>query len=282
MFDIDKLLGEISPEAPCGPDLEYDREFIDLERAAAGKPERAVGSTVIPAEEPSWADVHKRAVALFGRTKDLRVFTHLVKSAVRLDGLGGLAASLTLLEGLLERHWDNVHPRLDAEAGNDPTARMNAISTLADWDAMVKPVRELPLLYDREIGPFSFRDFEVTRGAEPAPPGLDKAKLPRVSDIEGAFAHADLAELQALAAVLGRSAEALAGINATLAERVGSGAAPNLDALVAVIGGVSQLVSSRLALRGESSTGGAEATADPTAQPSATANTAAAGSSYPR
>ena len=39
-IDVEKLLGEISGEAPCGDDLEYDSAFSELERAAQGKPEQ--------------------------------------------------------------------------------------------------------------------------------------------------------------------------------------------------------------------------------------------------
>ena len=37
-IDIDKLLNDISPDEPCGPDLEYDAEFIALMQDAEGKP----------------------------------------------------------------------------------------------------------------------------------------------------------------------------------------------------------------------------------------------------
>ena len=49
-FDMDALLAEISPDQPCGEDLEYDPTFGDLERAARGKTEQSMGDSVIPGE----------------------------------------------------------------------------------------------------------------------------------------------------------------------------------------------------------------------------------------
>ena len=54
-------LQAVSADAPCGPNLEYDQEFLALEQAARGKEEQQYGDTVIPAEEPDWVDVIDKA-----------------------------------------------------------------------------------------------------------------------------------------------------------------------------------------------------------------------------
>ena len=47
-IDIDQLLKEISPEAPCGEkDLEYDPEFILLEEDIKGTPEVEIGGKIV-------------------------------------------------------------------------------------------------------------------------------------------------------------------------------------------------------------------------------------------
>jgi type VI secretion system protein ImpA len=45
-------LTDLDPDAPAGPNLEFDAAFGELERAAQGKPEQQYGGTIIPAEEP--------------------------------------------------------------------------------------------------------------------------------------------------------------------------------------------------------------------------------------
>src|SRR5947207_2381665 len=126
-IDVDALLGPTSADPPCGPDLEYDRDFVELERMAQGKPERQLGEVVTPAEPPEWKQVGQQARALMGRTKDLRVAAHLTKALLRTAGLAGFADGMHLVRGLIERYWDGVHPRLDPD-DNDPTMRVNALA----------------------------------------------------------------------------------------------------------------------------------------------------------
>ena len=91
VLDVDQLLAPVSPDAPCGENLEYDADYAAMEQAAAGKPEQQFGSTTIPGEEPDWKEVRSKALDLFSRTKDLRASMYLVRSATWMDGLPGLA-----------------------------------------------------------------------------------------------------------------------------------------------------------------------------------------------
>ena len=51
----------IAGEDPCGPNLEYDAQFAALERAAVGKPEQQIGTTIVKAEDPDWPLVEREA-----------------------------------------------------------------------------------------------------------------------------------------------------------------------------------------------------------------------------
>src|SRR5690606_12113937 len=93
-FDTDSLLAPISDDAPCGENLEYDPAFGELERAAQGTPERVMGDEVKPAEPPDWNDVLDKSLALFARTKDLRVAVYVLQAALRTRGLPAFASSL--------------------------------------------------------------------------------------------------------------------------------------------------------------------------------------------
>ncbi len=108
MLDVPVLLAAVSPDSPCGDDLEYDAAFLELERIAQGQPERQMGDAVLPAEPPEWPRVRALASELFGRSKDLRVANLLLQSNVALDGLDGLADGLLLVRELLGQYWDGV------------------------------------------------------------------------------------------------------------------------------------------------------------------------------
>ena len=76
LAQIEALLAPISPDDPCGANLEYgDAAFTAFERAAQARPEQQIGSTIIPAEEPDWKAVGHRAVELLARTKDCLLYT---------------------------------------------------------------------------------------------------------------------------------------------------------------------------------------------------------------
>jgi type VI secretion system protein ImpA len=135
-FDVESLLSPLAGDAPCGVDLEYDPAFLALQDAGSGRPEQQYGDTVIAAEEPDWPVVHESALQLATRTRDLRLAVWLTRSGARLDGWSGAVRGLQLVQGLLERHWDGVHPQLDASEGNDPTARLNALMPLVHAEGL--------------------------------------------------------------------------------------------------------------------------------------------------
>ena len=72
MIDFDRFVEPIAGDNACGPDCEYDNDFLALSQATAGKPEQQFGDTVIPAVDPDWREVDSLATAMLERTRDLR------------------------------------------------------------------------------------------------------------------------------------------------------------------------------------------------------------------
>ncbi|MBI5017328.1 MAG: type VI secretion system protein TssA [Deltaproteobacteria bacterium] len=246
-IDAEKLLEPISAEQPSGDDLEYDPAFAELERVAKGKLEQQFGDTIIPAEEPDWRDVQAKALDLLHRTKDLRVGVYLVRALVRTQGLEGLSDSLAVLRGFVEHNWDDVHPRLDPDDDNDPTVRVNTLAALSDADAVLRPVREAPLVSSRALGRFSLRDVQVATGALPAPPD---GRVPELATIDAAFTDTELADLQATARTVDAALEAASAIETQVSDRVGAGEGVNLGELTKLLKAARHVVTDRLARRG--------------------------------
>ena len=113
------------------------------------KPERQMGSEVLPAEEPNWRDVKQLATRLCSRSKDLRVAIPLCRALLHTDGLAAFAVGLQVVRGMIERFWPGLFPLLDADDNNDPTMRVNALLGLADAAGMLKSLREVPLVNGR-------------------------------------------------------------------------------------------------------------------------------------
>jgi type VI secretion system protein ImpA len=246
-IDRDALLRDVSTDAPSGPNLEYDAEFLEMSRAAAGKPAQEMGGQVIPGEEPDWKDVRNRCSTMFGRTKDLRVAVPLVRALLHTDGLPGLADGLGLVQALVKQHWATLHPQLDPDDHNDPTFRMNAVAGLADRDQMILPLRAMPIARSRRVGRFSLRDYEISNGTLPKPEGEPSADT---TTINAAFLDMDAPELQADSEAVTAAIESLKSLEGTLAEAVGSTASADFSVLRATLKSMHVLLQEQMSRRG--------------------------------
>lgn len=171
MMAIAALAAPFEDGLPCGANLEYDPQFLALEEAASGKPEVQYGSTITPAAAPDWKMVRELALALSGRTRDLRIAVCLTRALLELEGVPGLAAGLSLLAEMLSGQWEAVHPQLDADDGGDPTLRLNTLAVLVDAGGMLRQVRDMPLAQARAVGAVSLRDIELASSEDPAAEG---------------------------------------------------------------------------------------------------------------
>lgn len=249
IIDIDKLLEPVSGESPCGDDLEYDPEFGELERAAQGKPGHEMGEETIAPEPPDWTEVAEAASSLFGRTKDLRVATHLAHASLNLDGVGGLASGLDLINRLLHEYWDDLHPKLDEEDDNDPTLRMNSLMPLNGQDEFIANLQRTVLVSSKTLGRFSLRDIRLSSGEITLPEG-DDTPVPDPAHIDAAFLDCELEELTGNSEALDHCADTLADLEAYAREQVGTELAPDLGNLSSEINKVRGILREQLGRRG--------------------------------
>ena len=251
-LDLESLLAPLPGDAPCGPNLEYDPAFQALEEAAAGKPERQYDK-VYPAEPPDWPAVRELALGLAARTRDLRVAVWLARSGARVEGLGAALQGLQLLHGLIERHWEQVHPLLDANDDNDPTARLTALAPLTH-DAGLADLRAAGLTSAR--GSITVRDLELVFGNAEARPG---EPVPTRDGAAPAVAAAQ-AQIADLAAQMAQASDLALSIEKLLDAKLGAANSPDLAPLRKLLDGV--------VAAGQAAQGGAEAAA---AEPGAAA-----------
>ena len=246
-IDINAMLAEVSPEQPCGDNLEYDPAFSELELAARGKEEQTLGDATVPAEPPDWREVRDHASELLGRTRDLRLVVYLARALLNTDGLAGFSDGLSLLRGMLERHWECVHPQLDPEDNKDPTFRVNTIVTLCDRDATLHYLQAAPLVSSRALGSYGLRSLLMAKGELSPTDDEDAADL---ATIDAAFMDADIDELKTTAEALTRTSGDLAAVDAVLMEKLGATEAPDLDALSGMLKSMQAVMDEHLARRG--------------------------------
>ncbi|WP_295391343.1 type VI secretion system protein TssA [uncultured Thiodictyon sp.] len=264
MIDTASMLKAVSEDQPTGADLEYDPDFRALVEAATGTPERQMGDSVVPAQEPDWRRVMESSTALFGRSKDLRVAVLLTRALLGQQGLPGLQAGLELIHGLIVEFWDGLHPELDASDDNDPTARVNVLLELTDRDTLLAQLRTTPLIRSRVFGPVSCREVEVAEGkAQPAAgtQPLDAA------GIAGAFQDCELESLVAATAAAQAALVALRAIGDDLAARIDRSQLPSFDPLSEPLKHIHTLLQGHLRPRQPEGSDAAATDADDTPAP---------------
>ena len=94
------LSDPISAECPCGPDLEYDPEYLLLFTRAAPREEAQYGDFVSTPETINWAELERDACRLLTRPAALPY------PAGRCQGTGGGARAA----GNVVRHVPERHP----------------------------------------------------------------------------------------------------------------------------------------------------------------------------
>jgi len=228
-LDIEAFLTEVSPDAPCGEDLQYDNAFIALEQKAKGTPEQQIGDRIEPAQPPNWKEVRRDAIELLGRTRDLQLILYLIQALVHTDGQSGLRDGLALLEGTIGKFWPHLYPLLDPDDDNDPTQRVNILMGLCDFETILRPVALAPLIESRALGRFSLRDVQIATGK--LPPSGDGSSAPELATIKAAFMDAGAETLESTRQAVASSLESLKAIESFVTDQVGIGDAPNFTPL---------------------------------------------------
>ena len=166
VFDLAALMKPIKGESRTGESLRYEGTYDAVRKARSEDDEnlpRGIWETT--PKRANWAEVEKLCLtALRDRSKDLQLAIWLVEAAFMRHGLGGLADSLAVLNGLMENFWDDLHPHMPED---EPEFRAAPIEWLSDHLAV--RLRLMPLNRPREDSgrPFCLSDWQ--RGGRAGP-----------------------------------------------------------------------------------------------------------------
>ncbi len=226
--DIVGLMTPLSEEDPCGADLTYDPEFLELQRVAEGQPERVSGDETKPAEPPDWDDVASRATAILGRARDVRAAVLLTRAWLAEEGLEGMASGLELVLGLSTQFWDQVHPRADEDG--DLILRFNTLRTLTDEGFLLDALRHLTLVDGGATGRMSLRDVRIVSGKIKPTEDTPADEVPDRARLDSAVAAATPDDLQRGLEAARRCEAAASGIQ-NLVDEKAPGFGPDLKML---------------------------------------------------
>jgi type VI secretion system protein ImpA len=133
LLDFDQLLEPITPENPCGESLRWDPIWDELKQL------RKSGKDLVDSsgdKEADWGKLSSLSTSLLlSRTKDLQIAGWLTEALVHTSGFAGLRDGLKLVNGLVEKFWDGLHPLPEEQ---DWTNRASPLVWLAQKDGGAK------------------------------------------------------------------------------------------------------------------------------------------------
>lgn len=230
MADLLALLEEISPDNPCGHYLEYDPAYLELGKNILGKPEDPI--TGEKAQPPNWREIQKESLAILQRSKDMQVVIYLLRALISLEGIAGFRDGLSLLYGLSEKYWDQLHPILDPEDDLDPTARVNILEELANFESVLRPLSLAPLIDSKTAGRFCLRDIQFATDKVETPEGMAK---PEINVIKGAFMDEAEDAVAASYGAINDSIDIVQKLDTFVGDKVGIANGPDLSGLMALL-----------------------------------------------
>ncbi len=224
-----EILAPVDDANPCGMELDYDPDYLALERSLSGQPERQYGDTIIPAEAPDWPKAMADAQKLLKRSKDFRLTAILTRSLARTRGIAGALEGIRLNLEMAHCYWDEAHPALAFDGEHDPVPRGNALATLTAHDGLLSDLRtaEIPT---RQLGAISLGTIErIHSGRESdANKPLRREQLIQLIAEESNTGNAVLRELQQLR-------DAADELDQLCQERLGPEASPDFQPLFGLI-----------------------------------------------
>lgn len=186
-FDLDVLLAPIAGDSPAGSDprSRFDSASLYFQlrdaraeaRAAERQADAAEAGDAAPAAQ--WVPVLRLGTKLLTEeAKDLEVAAWCTEALLRIDGLAGFAAGCTLMQGLVETFWDDLHP-MPEDGMADRVAPVSGLNGESGEGTLIQPLRKLTLFARPDGTPVALWQYQ--QSAEVAGIGDVDRKEQRIS-----------------------------------------------------------------------------------------------------
>lgn len=176
--ELESLLHPIREDLLTGPPIRFDPIFDRLREARReDDPGLPMGMWEQPLKRADWAQIEALCkMTLSGYAKDLQIAAWLTEAWMRQHGFEGLLRGLLLVEGLLVRYWETVHPQVDEDG--DPGLRAAPL----EWmnSSLATTIRiHVPVLGQsgEQLGRFSLADWERMASDASSPAARQRARM---------------------------------------------------------------------------------------------------------
>ncbi|WP_018268343.1 type VI secretion system protein TssA [Methylosinus sp. LW4] len=238
-IDFAAAIAPLSPEAPCGPDLdlEGDDDYLNFVAVAEGllPTEYFRDGEAFDASQPAMLAHFDQIDALMHRTRDIRLFCLAARFAILRRDYEQFVGAVHAIAELLGAYWEETHPC--AENGSF-ALRAAALGPLNE-STVLFPLQYMPLCEDRRFGVIHYRAQMCAIGE--AKPREGEPILSSLS-ISQAFRDCENERLIAKRRLIDRLADALETINGCFGRMCGFDKTPRLDKIHATVAGMRALL----------------------------------------
>ena len=218
MIDLTTIVAPLRGGSPAGIDLRYDPVYAKIRAMRKAAEEKLQGDDETPptAPETEWAAIRALAVdALTTRSKDLQLAVWLLEVETQDEGFSGVSRGLQLIRGLLERYWDSLFPRLEADDDEPLAFRVGVL----EWIGAKLPLHLKRIPLSNSAGEYSLLHYEVTQKT-----GEEKGEFlsngwPSSEQFDNAMAGSSVEFLEATAAAIAECQEQFALLEQLTDER---------------------------------------------------------------
>jgi len=253
-FDLQRLTAPVSPDDPCGPDLDLagDSEYMNFVAGAEGrlpssyfdgKDESGALGRLFQFNKTELDAVFAAATPLLAKTRDLRLLLLLAKFSLLGRQLEDFTTLVQAVAALLGERWGEVHPRAE---GGEFQARMVAVESIDVQPTVIMPLQFLPLIEHRRFGTVSFRSYLIATGAIAPRENEDVVDLAAVDKL---IREVDLPVLIARRTDFTTLQTALASIYRSWSEKDSSGAFVQIDKITELVGKIVTFLDDAVKLR---------------------------------
>ncbi len=141
-MQLNDWLKPLEGASPCGEDMLFSDAFDRIQAARRfDDPSLSQGEWVTDIKEADWSGVVRQCGDLLAdQTKDLRLAVWMTEALAKTKGFEGLATGYSLVAGMLDTFWDDIHPQPEDD---DLEQRIGVLDWLLSQSERI--VREIPV-----------------------------------------------------------------------------------------------------------------------------------------
>jgi len=249
-LSLQRLLAPLDGPQPAGVAARGSMSFRMIQQLRqSDDASLPMGAWAVEPRRANWPKVSQLAAGMLDTVgKDLQLAAWMLEAELQQNGYVALLPCFTLLRGLCEAWWDELHPRNE---GDGYDARCNIVRWINE--KLLNTVALLPLVEDDEhVASWSqwelahyHERMRAVNGSVPEE-AQDAATL---EDLQSLLTRMGVADLRERHAVLGDGRAAIAAFEQALRERLGP-ETPSLGRLDELLARIEALLRGELARRG--------------------------------